>query len=147
MGNTRLTPTLGSIFNHFTNSGWFTGTLQELKDLFDASASALYQNELTTQYESPVTGATVSVTDGSGSIFLLLTPTGTLANLEIKLPTAPTNTADKQIVKVFSTQILSSLTWNKNSAADILGEPSTLAANGYLELRYDSQNNNWYRVG
>lgn len=146
MGNTRLKPTLGSIFNHFTNSGWWTGTLQEVKDLFDVSSSDLYRNEFTTQYESPVSGATVQVTDSSANIFMLVTPAGSIATLIVKMP-AVANVVDKQEVKFWFSSIVSSFTIDSNGASNTLGEPNSFAANTYFTLRYDSQNNIWYRVG
>lgn len=145
---TPKTPTsLGIRIQYFNGSAWYDMTGTELKALFDAAGTSSYRQAFTTQYESPTAGATVQVTDADDDIFLLLTPSGTIATLTVKLPASPASIRDGQEVKVFSTQIVTALTVNGNGASDVLGEPSALAANGYFTLRYDSQNSIWYRVG
>ncbi len=105
-----------------------------------------------TQYSAPAAGNTVTVAssgsdaDGSENVHLILTPAGTLATLTIKLPVS-TALVDKQEILINCTQIVTTLSWDKNGASDIVGEPTTLAANGFLRLKYDSVTQNWYRVG
>lgn len=105
-----------------------------------------------TQYSAPATGATVTVgssaddADGSENVHLILTPAGTLATLTIKLPLS-TDLVDKQEILINCTQIVTTLSWNVNGAADIVGEPTAFAANGFLRLKYDAVTTNWYRVG
>lgn len=108
--------------------------------------STSYQQEYTTQYASPVTGGTVQVTDGDDNIHLIVTPAGTLSTLTIKLP-ALANIIDKQEVLLNCTQIVTTLTIDKNGAGAIAGGPSTLAANGFFRLKYDDGADVWYRVG
>lgn len=98
-----------------------------------------------TQYSAPLTGTTVQVTDSANSVWLILTPAGTLAALTIALP-AKANCADKQEVLVNTRQTLTSLTVSC-SGGTVVGAPTTLAANGYFRMRYDAVMSTWYRVG
>lgn len=105
-----------------------------------------------TQYSAPAAGNTVQVgsssddADGSENVWLILTPAGTLATLTIKLPLS-TDAVHGQEILINCTQIVTTLSWDVNGANDIVGEPTTLAANGFLRLKYDSVTTNWYRVG
>lgn len=105
-----------------------------------------------TQYSAPAAGNTVQVAssssdaDGSENVHLILTPAGTLATLTIKLP-LNTNCVDKQEILINCTQIVTTLSWNVNGASDIVGEPTTFAANAFMRLKYDAVTSNWYRVG
>ena len=101
----------------------------------------------TTQYSAPsATGFSVSVTDGSDDIWLVLTPTATFATGTIVLP-AMTGAADKQEVLVNCTQEVTTLTVDGNGATAVTGEPTTLAANDFFTLKYDSPTKTWYRIG
>ena len=100
----------------------------------------------TTQYAAPsATGFSVQITDGSGSIWLILTPTGGFAAGTIVLP-ALANCVDKQEVLVNCTQAVTTLTINGNGST-VTGAPSTLTANAFFRLRFDDVANVWYRVG
>lgn len=103
------------------------------------------QDNKITQYAAPLTGATLQVSDTQNSVWLILTPAGTLANLTLKLPLV-SNVIDRTEVLVNSTQILTSLAFDANGAS-IVGAPSTLAANGFFRLRFDIVMQTWYRVG
>ncbi len=113
---------------------------------------SLSGTDFATQYSAPATGATVTVgstssdADGSENVHLILTPAGTLATLTIKLPLS-TSLVDKQEVLINCTQIVTTLSWDDNGASDIVGEPTTLAANAFVRLKYDAVTQNWYRVG
>jgi hypothetical protein len=99
-----------------------------------------------TQYAAPLTGTTVQVTDDSDSIWLILTPAGTLAALTIKVPTLA-NSVDKQEILVNCTQIITSLTVDDNDTT-VVGAPTTLAAaNAFFRLRFDEVLSTWYRIG
>lgn len=99
-----------------------------------------------TQYAAPSsTGFTVTLEDGSDSLWLVLTPTGTMAAGTIKLP-AVTNAVDKQEILVNTTQDVTTLTLDANGGT-ITGGPATLAANGFFRLRFDAVTDTWYRVG
>lgn len=99
-----------------------------------------------TQYAAPsATAFSVQITDGSDSIWLILTPTATFATGAIVLP-ALANCVDKQEVLVVCTQIVTTLTVSGNGAT-VTGAPTTLAANAFFRLRFDDVVNVWYRVG
>jgi hypothetical protein len=105
------------------------------------------QSTFTTEYSSPLTGATVTIATASGNAHLIVTPAGTIAALTIKLP-AVAGLVDKQEILVNCTQIVTTLTMDANGATAILGAPSTLAsANEYFRLKYDALMTTWYRVG
>ena len=100
-----------------------------------------------TQYSAPSASPfTVAVTDSSESVWLILTPTGTLANGTVTLP-AVANAIDRQEILVNCTQIVTALTVAGNGATAVTGAPTTLAANGYFRLRYEAVTKTWYRVG
>lgn len=104
-------------------------------------------DDMTTQYSAPSASPfTVAVTDSDASIWLVLTPTGTMASGTITLP-AVANCVDRQEILVNCTQEVTSLTVAANGATAVTGEPSTLAANGFFRLRYDAATSTWYRVG
>ena len=97
------------------------------------------------QQSSPLTGATVTTLQ---SVSLVqVTPAGTLAALTWVLPAAPV--VDGQVVKLFSTQILTSLTINPSAGQTINGAAvTTLAtANSGVEYVYQASNSTWYRAG
>ena len=96
---------------------------------------------LATQYSAP-SSTGFSVTVSAGDTWLLLTPTGTLAVGAIVLPTGA---ADKSIVSVNCTQIVTTL--SVTSGNTVTGAPTTLAANGFFTMRYDAATAAWYRVG
>lgn len=103
------------------------------------------QDNKITQYSAPLTGATVQVTDNQNSVWLILTPAGTIATLTLKLPLS-SNVLDRTEILVNSTQIVTTLSFDANGAS-ILGAPTTLAANGFFRLRFDTVMQTWYRVG
>lgn len=109
------------------------------------SQSIVTQDNKITQYSAPTTGATIQIDDGGSSVWLILTPAGTLANLTLKMPLV-SGVEDKTELLVNSTQILTSLAFDANGAT-MVGVPSTLAANGYFRLRFDAVLDTWYRVG
>jgi hypothetical protein len=99
-----------------------------------------------TQYAAPsATGFSVQITDGSDSIWLILTPNAGYAAGTIVLP-ALANCVDKQEVLVNCTQAVTALTVSGNGAT-VTGAPTTLAANAFFRLRFDDVVNVWYRVG
>ena len=105
-------------------------------------------NSFVSQYNSPTTGANVTVTDGSdddSNVHLILTPAGTLATLTITLPLS-TSVVDKQEVLVNCTQAVTALTVSGNGAT-LSGDPTSLSATGFFRMKFDSQNTIWYRVG
>ncbi len=101
----------------------------------------------TTQYAAPsATLFSVSITDGSANIHLILTPTAGFADGTIVLP-AVANAVDKQEILVNCTQVVTALVINGNGATAVTGAPTLLAANDFLRLKYDAPTSTWYRVG
>lgn len=99
-----------------------------------------------TQYAAPSSSPfTVTVPNLSNSVWLVITPTGTMALGTIVLPALGT-AVDRQEVLVNTTQAVTGLTVS-DSGASITGAPTTLAANAYFLLRFDAVTSTWYRVG
>ena len=100
-----------------------------------------------TQYNSPnANGQTIVVTDNNKDTHLIITPTLALADLAITLP-ASTIVRDKQLLIVNTTQQVTALTINANGASGVTGSLTSLGADDYFTLKYDSINNTWYRIG
>ncbi len=103
-------------------------------------------DKMVTQYSAPsATGFTTNVYDGATSIWLILTPTGTMAVGTVKFPTS-TNCVDRQELLINTTQTITALTINANGA-NIVGAPSTLTATSFVRFRFDAVTSTWYRVG
>jgi UDP-3-O-[3-hydroxymyristoyl] glucosamine N-acyltransferase len=81
------------------------------------------------------------MTDTQTDNCLYLTPAGTLATLTVTLPTEA-NSAIGQQVEIGTTQIITALTIN--GATNILGNVTTLAANGLVGFRKVAANT-WLR--
>lgn len=100
------------------------------------------------QFESPAaTGFTVTIappTDGN-SMWLILTPTGTLAAGTIALP-VDGDAEDGQEVVVCTSQTITSLTVSATGLS-VVGAPTTLAAGGSFLMKFDLVNSTWRRVG
>jgi len=106
-------------------------------------------DEYVTQYSSPnATGFNVAVTDGASNntnVHLILTPLAGYAAGTITLP-AKASCVDKQEVLVNCTQSVTTFTVAGNGAT-VNGAPTTLAANAFFRLKYDTISSSWYRVG
>lgn len=107
-------------------------------------------DEYSIQYSSPsATGFSVTATDGGDdntNIWLILTPAAGYATGTIKMP-AVADIVNKQQVLVTCSQAVTTLTVDGNGATGIVGAPTTIAANGYFTMKYDSTNDTWRRVG
>lgn len=93
----------------------------------------------------PTTGFTHNFADTSADQWLIAKPAGTLATGTVNLPVS-TAVVDGQRIRVTSSEIITSLTVNGNGAT-INGAPTTIAADGYFNLEYDSTSGEWFRVG
>ncbi len=103
-------------------------------------------DDLLTQYAAPSASPfTVAIEDGPDSVWLILTPTGAMANGTITLP-AVANCVDKQRVLVNTTQAVTNLIVSGNGAT-VTGEPSTLAQDAFFRMRFDGVTQGWYRTG
>lgn len=121
-------------------------SLSSLKSWLQENLSIQGTLEFSNQYSSPSsTDFSVQVTDGSQSIWLVLTPTAGFGAGTIVLPTVG-NCINNQEILVNCTQSISTLTIDGNGAT-VTGEPSSISANGYFRLKFDSISNTWYRVG
>lgn len=115
-----------------------------LRDFVLASASVA--DDKITQYAAPsATGFSVTLTNSSSSLWLILQPTGAFAAGTLVLPLV-SNCVDKQELLVNCTQAVTTLTINGNGAT-VTGAPTTLSANGFFRLRFDGLAKVWYRVG
>lgn len=89
------------------------------------------------QTASPVTGAVVTILNGSNNILLVLTPLGTLSTLTVTLP-SDGSTVVGQMITVFCTQIITTLTIN--GATTIYNGPTSFAVGGKFTLQKMSAN-------
>ena len=97
------------------------------------------------QYAGPTsTGFTVPVTDSSSSVWLVLTPSGTLATGTITLP-AVANCVQSQEILVSSSQTVTALTINANGGT-VVGAPTTIVSTSPFKLRFEPVLKTWYRV-
>ncbi len=103
------------------------------------------QDNKITQYAAPLAASTTMFVDNQNSVWLVLTPAGTIATATLKLPLV-SNVLDRTELLVNSTQTITTLTLDANGAT-IIGGPATLAANGFFRLRFDIVMKTWYRVG
>lgn len=103
-------------------------------------------NGLLTQYATPTaTGFMVLIapqTQGA-SVFLLLSPTGTLAAGTLLLPQG----FDGQEVVVHTRQAITALTVTPATGQTLVSAPTTLAAGGFFRVRFDGPQSTWCRIG
>jgi hypothetical protein len=98
-----------------------------------------------TQYSAPSASPfTTTVTQSGVSIWLVLTPTGTLAVGTIELPASGV-AVDRQEVLINCTQAVTALTVSATGLT-VTGAPSTLAANDTFRMRFDAPTSTWYKV-
>lgn len=115
-----------------------------LKTFFQEGVTAA--DDKITQYSAPsATGFSVQINNDSDSVWLVLTPTAGFADGTLVLP-AVANCVDRQEILVNCTQAVTTLTVSGNGST-VIGAPTTLAANAYFTLRFDSVLSRWYRVG
>ena len=95
------------------------------------------------QQSSPLTGATILA--ALGTALIQVTPAGTIAALTVTLPVAP---VDGHVLKIFTTQTITTLTINPSAGQTINGTAvTTLSANTGVEYLYNASGAAWYRVG
>ena len=88
---------------------------------------------------TPSVGFLITVANNIGS--LILNPTGTLSSGTITFPSAP---VDGQILRISSTQIISSLTLSPASGQAISNAVTTLAAGGAVAYQYAKSALTWF---
>ena len=97
----------------------------------------------TIQYFAPsATGWSVAVAVESASAWLIITPTAGFATGSITMPAV----INVQEVLVNCTQSVGTLTVLGNGA-NVIGAPTSLAANGFFLMKFEPILKNWYRVG
>ena len=101
--------------------------------------------QLTANLYTPTTGFALPVPT-PGNQWMQLDPAGLLASGTITLP-LNTVTTDGTEVLITSTHTVTSLTIALNGATAANGAPTTIAANGFARLRFNTTRNSWYRVG
>lgn len=93
---------------------------------------------------STFTVAALPATAGS-SVWAQLTLSGPATAGTVILPGVDDRVPGQE-VRITCTQAVAALTINGNGAT-VAGGPTSLAANGFFTLSYDSISNIWYRVG
>lgn len=102
----------------------------------------VFPAEFAKQYSAPsATGFSVTVNDGN--TWLILTPVAGYAAGTVVLSSSA---ADGDEVLCNCTQAVTTLTVSGNGYT-VTGAPTTLAANDFFRLRFESVTGTWYRVG
>lgn len=128
------------------NGGDFRVALSVLADYIQTLL--VVPTELQTQYAAPTaTGFSVTVAppEDGDNVWLMIKPSAAYAAGTVVLP-AQADVIDRQEVLVTCKQAVTTLTVN-GSGATVNGAPTTLAANAFFRLRYDSVEQQWFRVG
>lgn len=111
---------------------------------FDANGNFITlfaQADQSASVQTPSTGFTITI--GNNISTLVLTPAGTLTTGTITMPATP---IDKQIIKVCSTQIVTTLTVSPNSGQTINGAPTTITATAGFSYIYVLASTQWVRL-
>lgn len=88
-------------------------------------------------------GFTLPLPTTANSLFVLLTPTGTMATGTIVLPAAA-SAADGQEIVLYTSQEVTVLSFTLNGATALNGAPTGIQAGAALTLRYDVLSTAWY---
>lgn len=102
--------------------------------------------DIATNIYTPGTGFNISVPTPTAPQWMLIQPAGTLASGTVTLP-LNTQTPSGTEVLITTTQQITAFTLAANGAANLYGEPSTLAAEDVFRMRYVQATNSWYRIG
>ena len=101
---------------------------------------------LATNIYTPTTGFSIGVpTPVSQQQWVLLQPAGTLASGTVTLP-LNTITPDGTEVLITTSQQITAFTLGANGAANLYGDPTTLAAEDFFRMRFVQAMNSWYRI-
>ena len=101
---------------------------------------------LATSIYTPTTGFSIGVpTPVSQQQWMLLQPAGTLASGTVTLP-LNTATPDGTEVLITTSQQITAFTLGANGAANLYGDPTTLAAEDFFRMRYVQSLNSWYQI-
>ena len=101
---------------------------------------------LATNVYTPTTGFNIAApTPVAQQQWMLLQPAGTLASGTVTLP-LNTATPDGTEVLITTSQQITAFTLGANGAANLYGDPTTLAAEDFFRMRYVQSLNSWYRI-
>ena len=101
---------------------------------------------LATNVYTPTTGFNIAVpTPVAQQQWMLLQPAGTLASGTVTLP-LNTATPDGTEVLITTSQQITAFTLGANGAANLYGDPTTLAAEDFFRMRYVQSLNSWHRI-
>ena len=101
---------------------------------------------LATNVYTPSTGFNIAVsTPVAQQQWVLLQPAGTLASGTVTLP-LNTITPDGTEVLITTSQQITAFTLGANGAANLYGDPTTLAAEDFFRMRYVQSLNSWYQI-
>ena len=98
--------------------------------------------ENATQYETPLTGATVTISDNYRT--LVVDPAGTIAALTLNMPATPT---DKQRVTVCFDAVVTALTMAAGSGHTLKNALTEAAATSFATWEFRVAGLTWWRVG
>jgi hypothetical protein len=99
-----------------------------------------------TTFITPATGFNYAIpAPVSQNQWILIQPAGLLATGTVTLP-LNTATPDGTEVLITTTQQITAFTLAPNGAAQLYGDPTTLAADDFFRMRYFQASNSWYRI-
>ena len=101
---------------------------------------------VSTNLYTPGTGFNITApTPVSEQQWILLQPAATLATGTVTLP-LNTGTPDGTEILITTTQQITTFTLALNGATAAYGDPTTLAAEDFLRMRFYLATNSWYRI-
>lgn len=100
-----------------------------------------WQSDTSFDLQTPSSGFSITLADRKG--VLILDPAGTLATGTITMPLKPNN---GQIVRVSSSQIVTSLTVSPNTSQSIKNAPTTIVAGGSFAYIFVTSGTTWYKI-
>jgi len=138
-----------------TSSDYLPVFISQYGDTYKASAAVIrtYMNELdptaptadVTQYASPTTVSTLTLTTGA-NLWVILTPAVQyLSNLTLILPNGSTTTHGT-VVRIYCTTPIVNIAYTLNGAIATIGLPADRSANHPFAFKFDSITRNWYLI-
>lgn len=91
---------------------------------------------------TPTTGQSIVI--GNNTNIYLIKPAGTLVALTVTMPAVP---YDGQIVRIGSSQVVTTLTLSPNSGQSLIAALPSLAVGGFATYYYRLADTTWYRIG
>ncbi len=111
-----------------------------------AQDGAIATDDKQTLYLTPLTGfsTTIAPTVAGDSVWLILSPAGTIATGTIVLPSSA-SAVDRQEVLVSTLNTVTTLTVSAGGTT-VVGNPTTITPATPFKMRYDATGSAWYRV-